>query len=101
MSQSKLSKAAKLAELQELDRQIAARKKYYGEQEKLINDLVEAGNMQLMNLNHDILLAKQELKDIKTDTRNAKRDRGQALSDLEEMRTELIAAAPGLALAPA
>lgn len=100
MSQPKPN--AKQAELQELDRQIADRKKYYGEQEKLISDMVESGNLQLMNLNHDILLAKQELKDIKVDTRNAKRDRTQALSDLEEVRRELPGVpVPGLALAPA
>jgi hypothetical protein len=54
----------------------------------LIAELVESGNTQLMGLHHDILLAKQELRSIKTDIRTAAQDKVLLNEDLETMRGE-------------
>lgn len=82
------SSEVKRQELKVLDEAIAERKRYFREQEILIKDLVESGNTQLMGLHHDILLAKQELRSVKTDIRTAARDRVLLNEDLETMRGE-------------
>lgn len=82
------AKADKLVELKGLNDLIAERKKYHRDQEFLINDLIESGNTQLMTLNHDILLAKQMLRDIKTDVRTAAQDKVLLNEDLVVMRGE-------------
>lgn len=84
----KSSPEAKRQELKALDEAIAERKKYYREQEALIADMVEAGNTMIMGLNHDILMAKQLLRDIKTDIRTAAQDKVLLAEDLETMREE-------------
>lgn len=80
---------AKRQELKALDDAIAERKHYLSEQQKLVGDMVEAGNMQLMSLAHDIEYAKQELRDLKTDVRMAVRDKVMLEGDLQVLRIEL------------
>jgi len=58
---------SKQAELTELDEAIEQRRKYLKDQERLINDTIEAGNTELMMLTHEIAIAKRELKELKTD----------------------------------
>jgi hypothetical protein len=82
------SSEAKRQELIALDVAIKDRKRYYREQEALIVDLVESGNTQLMGLNHDILMAKQQLRDIKTDIRTAAQDKVLLNEDLDNMRSD-------------
>jgi hypothetical protein len=83
------SKADKLMELKALNDLIAERKRYYREQEALITELVECGNTQLMGLNHDILLANQELRGIKTDIRTAAQDKVLLNEDLDIIRKDI------------
>lgn len=82
------SSEAKRQELKVLDEAIAERKRYFREQETLITDLIESGNTQLMGLHHDILMAKQELRSVKTDIRTAAQDKVLLNEDLETMRGE-------------
>lgn len=82
------SSEAKRQELKALDEAITDRKRYFREQEVLITDLIESGNTQLMGLHHDILMAKQTLRDIKTDIRTAAQDKVLLNEDLEIMRTD-------------
>lgn len=86
---------AKRQELKALDEAIAERKQYHSEQKKLVNDMVEAGNTQLMGLTHDIAVAKQELRDLKTDVRAMKRDKVILDGDLQAVRRDLDEAANG------
>lgn len=85
----------KRKELKELDDAIAERKQYHNAQKKLVNDMVEAGNTQLMGLTHDIAVAKQELRDLKTDIRAASRDKVMLDGDLQAIRRDLEQAASG------
>lgn len=82
------SSEAKRQELIVLDATIKDRKRYHREQEALIRDTIESGNTQLMGLHHDILLAKQELRDIKTDIRVGRQDKVLLNEDLEIMRDD-------------
>lgn len=82
------SSEAKRQELKVLDAAIAERKLYYRQQEALIKELVESGNTALMSLHHDILLAKQQLREVKTDIRTAAQDKVLLNEDLETMRNE-------------
>lgn len=82
------SSEGKRQELKALDEAIAERKRYHRDQEALIVDLVESGNTQLMGLNHDILLAQQQLRNIKTDIRTAAQDKVLLNEDLETMRND-------------
>lgn len=88
------SVVAKRAELKVLNKAIAKRKKYYREQEKLIIDLVETGNTQLMGLNHDIMFAKKELRDIKTDIRTFAHDKVLLVEDIRVLQVEMNVLAP-------
>lgn len=83
------SSEAKRLELKALDDAITERKRYLREQESLIAELVESGNTQLMGLTHDIMLAKQELRSIKTDIRTAAQDKVLLNEDLDQIRTEI------------
>jgi hypothetical protein len=89
MQVAQKSNEAKYQELKVLDAAIAERKKYHREQEALITDLIESGNTLLMGLNHDILLAKQELRSIKTDIRTAAQDKVLLNEDLDNIRGEI------------
>lgn len=84
------------AELKQLNAQIEERKKYYKEQEKAIDDMVEAGNSELMSLNHEVEVAKKQLRDIKTDIRTSAQDKKLLNEDLEAMRNEANSLAPGM-----
>lgn len=66
---------AGLPSLSSLKDQIAERTKYLRDQERVITDTIESGNTQLMELNHEIALARQMLKDLKVDIRNARQDK--------------------------
>lgn len=44
--------------------------------------------MQLMQLHHDIVMARQELRSIKTDIRTAAQDKVLLMQDLKTMRNE-------------
>jgi chromosome segregation ATPase len=83
------SSEAKRQELKALDEAIADRKRYLREQEALITEIVEAGNTQLMSLTHDIVVAKSELRSIKTDIRTAAQDKVLLNEDLDQIREEL------------
>jgi len=76
-------------ELRALNAEIAERRTYYNKQEAQIKELVESGNTQLMGLHHDILVATQRLRDIKTDIRTAAQDKVLLNEDLEQMRLEI------------
>lgn len=82
------SSEQKRLELKALNEAIAERQRYHRQQEALINDLMESGNTQLMGLHHDILMAKQELRHIKTDIRTSAQDKVLLNEDLEIMRVE-------------
>lgn len=88
MQVAQKSSEAKRQELKALDEAIADRKRYYRDQEALIRDLTESGNTQLMGLHHDILMAKQELRSLKTDIRTFTYDKVLLNEDLENMRGE-------------
>lgn len=79
----------KRAELKQLNEAIAKRKVYLREQEKLINDTVEAGNTELMTLVHDIALAKKELREIKTDIRTRSQDKVLLLQSIETLQVQV------------
>lgn len=79
----------KQAELRALNAEIAQRRRYYTQQETQIRELTESGNMQLMGLHHDILVATQKLREIKTDIRTAAQDKVLLNEDLEQLRTEI------------
>jgi chromosome segregation ATPase len=83
------SSKAKQQELKALDEAIAERKKYLREQESVIKETIETGNTQLMGLHHDIMLAKQILRDIKTDIRTAAQDKVLLNEDLTNIREEI------------
>lgn len=72
--------------LRALNAEIAKRHHYFTQQETQIKELVESGNTQLMGLHHDILVAKQELREIKTDIRTAAQDKVLLNEDLESIR---------------
>jgi hypothetical protein len=78
----------KQAELAALNHTIAVRKKYHREQEALIAEMTERGNSTLMELHHDIAVARQQLRDLKTDIRTAAQDKVLLNEDLETMRLE-------------
>lgn len=80
---------AKRQELKALDEALAERKRYYLEQEALITELVESGNTQLMGLTHDILVARQQLRDLKTDIRTAAQDKVLLCEDLDSIREQV------------
>lgn len=82
------SSEQKRLELKALNETIAERQRYHRQQEALINDLMESGNTQLMGLHHDILMAKQELRHLKTDIRTFAQDKVLLNEDLEIMRGE-------------
>jgi chromosome segregation ATPase len=82
------SKAEKQAELKTLDNAIAERKIYHRQQEALINEACESGNSELMSLDHDIVVAKQALRDLKTDIRTAALDKVLLNNDLDHLRQE-------------
>lgn len=82
------SNSAKQEELVDLDKAIAERKRYYREQEALIKEMVETGNSQLMGLTHDIMVARRELRDIKTDIRTAAQDKVLLNVDLANMQQQ-------------
>lgn len=88
MQVAQKSSEAKRQELKALDDAILERKRYYREQEALIADLIESGNTQLMGLHHDILLAKQELRGLKTDIRTFSYDKVLLNEDLQMLRGE-------------
>lgn len=77
-------------ELVDLTGALAERRRYYAEQQALIDDLVEAGNTRLMELNHDILYATGELKRLKTELYRINQDKRLLLEDLELLRRELM-----------
>lgn len=79
----------KRAELKELNEAIDKRKAYYREQEELINDLIEQGNTKLMELTHDVLVAKKELRELKTDIRTGSQDKVILMRDLRQLRVQV------------
>lgn len=83
------SSEAKRQELKVLDEAIAERKRYKREQETLITEMVEQGNSKLMELTHDIALAKQELRNLKTDIRTAAQDKVLLNEDLDNLRGKI------------
>jgi predicted nucleic acid-binding Zn-ribbon protein len=76
-------------ELRAVKGEIAERNQYRGEQERIITDLIDQGNMRLLELNYDIKLAKQTLRDLKTDIRTAAQDRELVRDDLESLKNEV------------
>jgi chromosome segregation ATPase len=90
---------AKRAELKVLDEVIAGRKQWQKDQEKLIDECMERGNTQLMGLNHDITIARAELKTLKNDIGRARKDKQELDEDVAEMRRELTEADPGMVIA--
>lgn len=81
--------AEKRDELKALNAEIAERYRYYTHQEAQIKELVESGNTQLMGLHHDIIMATQRLREIKTDIRTAAQDKVLLNEDLEQIRGEI------------
>lgn len=83
------SSEAKRQELKLLDELIAERRQYYRQQEALITDLVESGNCQLMGLHHDIALANQVLRELRTDIRTGRQDKVLMEEDLQTLQIEI------------
>lgn len=81
--------AAKRKELRAINLEIANRKQYRVDQERQIAEAAESGNTQLMGLAHDVLVAQEVLRQLKTDIRTAKQDKKLLNQDLEELREEL------------
>lgn len=79
----------KKQELRALNAEIMERELYKKEQERAINELLESGNTQLMTLNHDILMATQQLRTIKNDIRNSKTDKILLEEDLQLIRVQI------------
>lgn len=79
----------KKQELRALNAEIMERELYKKEQERAINELLESGNTQLMALNHDILMATQQLRTIKNDIRNSKTDKILLEEDLQLIRVQI------------
>lgn len=78
---------SKQDQLKALNVEIVEREKYKRGQESQITEMIETGNSQLMELVHDIAVAKQELREVKTDVRLAIREKMElhmALSDIRE-----------------
>lgn len=84
--------AAKRRQLKELNDAIAERTTYHKQQEKLIAEMVEAGNTELMGLTHDIKVAKHALRECKTDVRTAAEDKVRLNEDLDNIRGEIKSA---------
>lgn len=76
-------------ELQNLNAAINERKRYYNEQKNLVNEMVEAGNTELMYLSYDIELARKQLRDLKTDIRTGIQDKVLLNEDLKELRLQI------------
>lgn len=74
--------------LKALNVTIRERQQYHNEQEQIINDLIESGNTRLMELNHDIQLAKKERNDLKADHRSLMQEKIQLKRDIELMKKE-------------
>lgn len=79
----------KRQELRALEAEIVERFLYKKEQEALIAELIEAGNTELMSLNHDILLAQQQLRAVKNETRNCRQDKQLLTDDLEMLKVQI------------
>lgn len=80
--------------LASLDAEIVERRRYLREQEKLITELVESGNMQLMALNYEITLAKKQLHELKTDIRTMTHDKVLLSVELKNMNDTMMATQP-------
>lgn len=72
--------------LRAINAEIEERRRYFNAQETQIKELVESGNTQLMGLHHDIMVARQQLREIKTDIRTAAQDKVRLNQDLEQIR---------------
>lgn len=72
--------------LRAINAEIEERRRYFNAQETQIKELVESGNTQLMGLHHDIMVARQQLREIKTDVRTAAQDKVRLNQDLEQIR---------------
>lgn len=72
-----------------LDALITERAHYQREQELVITAMVEAGNTELMGLNHEILVARQVLKDLKTEIRTSRQDKRLMEEDLDQLRVQI------------
>lgn len=81
--------AERKQELKALESDIQARKAYLREQEALIAEIIEKGNTQLMELSHDIAVAKQMLRDIKTDIRTAAHDKALLMQDIQGLQIQI------------
>lgn len=81
--------ATKKAELKELEQLIAERNSYYNQQESLISELIEQGNTKLMELTHDVMLAKKELREIKTDIRTSANDKVLLMRDIKVLQIQI------------
>lgn len=75
--------------LKALNVEIAEREKYKRSQESQINELIESGNTELMSLVHDVAVARQELREVKTDLRLASREKGELNGTLLAIREEI------------
>lgn len=73
-----------------LDALIIERTAYQREQEQIINNLIEAGNIQLMGLNHDIVMAKAMLKELKTDIRTTQQDKRLLEEDYQSLQVRVM-----------
>lgn len=80
---------SKRQELKLLDEMITERTQYHRTQEQLIKDMVHSGNTVLMELNHEILVARRDLKELKTDIRTARQDKRLIEGDLELIRQDI------------
>jgi chromosome segregation ATPase len=82
--------AAKRAELRALDDAIAERKAWHRDQELLIAETVEHGNMELTALNYEVTAARQMLKDLKTAIRTYRQDKTMLEGDLQAIQVKIV-----------
>lgn len=89
------------SELAELNREIIERKRYLRNLELQIAEVTDAGNTKLMGLQHDVLVAKQTLRDLKTDIRTAARDKQLLNHELDSLQVTIVQQTTFVGVSPA
>lgn len=81
-----------LLTLAELDTAIADRRRYLRETEMQIADVIDRGNSELLALNYEVRLAKQELSELKTAIRQLHREKTVMQQDVLIIQQTIVKA---------